>query len=181
MCLVNQKIDTSVIQSKQVIEMITVANEFCLFVEDIEKFEFSYVCEYLQRVLPLLYIKGSLIPLTEPNQETDNERYVIEESWEYIFNTVKNIFGQHNLYYFWNPGITEAESTTVAENMADMYQDLKDFVFLFSKPSHYAKVNAVYMCRTLFVNSWGKKTLTLMNHLHYVHYDKNQNTEDDDE
>jgi len=167
----DSQIDTSVIQSRQVMEMITVANEFCLFIEDIERFERNYVLQYLQRVLPLLYLKGTLLPAVEPNDETDNERYVIEETWEYIFNLVKKIFEKDNSYYFWNPELQEATETMVSENLADMYQDLKDFVFLFSKPSYYAKINSVFMCRELFISRWGKSVPTLLSHLHGIVFD----------
>ncbi|MBT4466892.1 MAG: DUF5063 domain-containing protein, partial [Lentimicrobiaceae bacterium] len=51
--------------SKQVIEMATVANEFCYFVENIEKKEKEIVLEFMQRILPLLHLKGSLLPEIE--------------------------------------------------------------------------------------------------------------------
>lgn len=162
------QIDTTVVGSKQVMEMITVANDYCLFIEEIEQFDKKYVFSYLQRVLPLLYLKGSLLPETERNEDIDNERYVIEETWEYLFNTIKNFFAEDNKYYFWNPELGEVAETTFAENLADMYQDLKDFIYLFAKPSHYAKQNAVYMCRDLFFTRWGKIIPPMLQQLHVL-------------
>jgi hypothetical protein len=173
-------IDTTVVKSRQVMEMITVANEFCLCIEDIERFDREYVLDYLQRVLPLLYLKGTLLPSVEPNDETDNERYVIEETWEYIFNLTKNLFGDDNSYYFWNPELLEATESMVSENLADMYQDLKDFVFLFSKPSYYAKVNSVHMCREMFILRWGKSLPLLIHHLHGIIFERPEGSELED-
>jgi hypothetical protein len=170
-------IDTSIIQSRQIVEMLTVANEFCLFAEEIEKFDKSYITEYLQRVLPLLYIKGSLLPEVDETTDSDYERYVIEETWEYLFNYIRQLFGNENSYYFWNPELNEAAESSVAETMADLYQDLKDFVFLYSKPAYYAKLNSVHMCRNLFIHRWGKQIPGLMNHLHRMLYGHEEETE----
>jgi len=173
-------VDTSLIQSKQIIDMVTVANEFCLFVEDSERYDKVYIVDYLQRVLPLLYLKGSMLPEIDESTDTDNERYVIEETWEYIYNTFMNLFGEENSYYFWNPALNEASPSALSENMADLYQDLKDFVFLFAKPSYYAKLNAVYMCRLFFAERWGKCIPFLLSHLHTLKYDNSKINEDGD-
>jgi len=168
----NKSIDTSITESKTVIEMITVANEFCLFTEEHEKYEMDFILSYLQRVLPLLYIKGSLLPDTESESGNDDERYVIEETWEYLFNSFVKVFGKNNTYYFWDAGLKEPVETTVAENLADMYQDLRDFVFLYSKPTYYAKLNAVNMCKELFLSHWGKLIPPLLSHIHGIIMDK---------
>ena len=176
----NDSVDTSLIQSKQVIEMFTVANEFCLFVEDSERYEREYVVDYLQRVLPLLYLKGSMLPESEEHAEHDNERYVIEETWEYIYNVFMNLFGKDNTYHVWNSQSNEVVENACAEIMADLYQDLKDFVFLFAKPSYYAKTNAVYMCRNLFEVRWGRSIPAFMSHLHNLKYENPKLNEDED-
>lgn len=178
--MTQENIDYSVIQSKQVAEMLTVANEFCLFMEEIERFDKTYIAEYLQRVLPLLYIKGSLIPMTEPNDEIDNERYVIEETWEYFYNLIMNLFGNKNTFYYWNPDLNESAQTSVSEVLADLYQDMKDFVMLFSKPSHYARMNSVHMCRDLFIRRWGKSIPLLLNYLHDMVYENEINIDDNE-
>jgi hypothetical protein len=171
--MTQNKIDLSVIENKNVLEILTVANEFCLFIEEHERFDKSYIFPYLQRVLPLLYLKGSLLPQVEPNHETDNERYVIEETWEYIFNSFRKLLADDNPYHFTEPDSAENTKTSISENLADLYQDLKDFVILFAKPSYYAKINAVYMCYHLFAQRWGKIIPLLLHQIHYVIY-KNQ-------
>ena len=165
-------LDTSAVSSKQILDMFTVANEFCLFIEEIEKYEKEYIIEYLQRVLPLLYIKGTLLPETEKYENEFNERYVVEETWEYVFNSTKNMFGKDNLYYFWNSELKEASESTVSENIADMYQDLKDFIFLYSKPAFYAKANAIQLCNETFRDRWGAIIPILLKHFHDTIFSK---------
>ncbi len=175
-----EKIDTSVTGSKAVMEMITVANEFCLFAEEQERFDNEFIFSYLQRILPLLYIKGSLLPQVTEFPEHDNERFVIEETWEYLYNSFKNNFKHLNNYYFWDPELQGPAETTMSENLADLYQDLKDFIFLFSKPSHYAKQNAVFMCRELFIHRWGKIIPHLLSHIHGIIVDTKQHSDEDE-
>ena len=43
--------------SRNVIEMITVANEYCLFLEGIEKYTKDDIISYFQKICPLLYLK----------------------------------------------------------------------------------------------------------------------------
>ena len=48
--------------SRQVLEMLTVANEFCLFLEKADEYSKEFILSYLQKVCPLIYIKASLMP-----------------------------------------------------------------------------------------------------------------------
>ncbi len=176
--MIQKSIDYSVVQSKQVAEMLTVANEYCLFMEELDKFDLSYITEYLQRVLPLLYLRGSLMPETEPHDESDNERFVIEETWEYLYNQVMNLFGKNNLFFYWDGDLNDTAQLTVSEILADLYQDLKDFVMLYAKPAYYAKVNSVHMCRQLYKNRWGKGVPLLLYHLHGMIFENDLNVDD---
>lgn len=171
-----EKIDSSLVENRNVIDMITVANEFCLFVEEHEKYEREYILVYLQRILPLLYLRGSLLDIEEPAEESENERFVTEDAWEYVFLSFKHIFDKENLYYFWNTELKEPTETSLAENIADLYQDMKDTVFLFSKSSHYAKHNAVYLCKTMFAERWGSIIPSTLTHLHGIIYVHNANS-----
>ena len=61
----------NLVYSKNVIELITVANEFCSFLEHSEDMETSDFLGRLQKMLPLLYLKASLLP--EFEMEADDE------------------------------------------------------------------------------------------------------------
>ena len=53
------------VYSRQIIEFVTVANEFCSFMESAGQFERLDFILKIQKLLPLLYLKGSLIPEME--------------------------------------------------------------------------------------------------------------------
>ncbi len=66
--------------SRQVIEFITVANEFCIFSEKINDYTRDDIITYYLRIIPLLYLKGSLIKDITPENPDNNERFVLEKT-----------------------------------------------------------------------------------------------------
>ncbi len=161
------------IYSKNVLEMITVANEYCMFIEEIEKYKKEFILNYFQKICPLLYLKGSLLPVVEVHDEDANERYVTEEQWEFIFNSVKNLLKQDDEYWYTSTGHKndlEPQKGSIAENLSDIYQDMKDFVLLYQKNSRAAKENAVYECKKLFEIHWGSIIIQVQKTLHQLLY-----------
>ena len=70
---------------KNSLEMLIVANEYCLFMEDIENKSKKAIFDFIHRVLPLMYTKGSLLPELEVEYPEANMRFVTEEQWESLF------------------------------------------------------------------------------------------------
>ena len=161
--------------SKNVIEVITISNEFCLFLEEIEKYDKHYIYGYLQKILPLLYLKGALMPYMELNSEEITERFVTQEQWEIVFNSLKNKFGKDDLFVFIDYKTKfdeETENGSVAEFLADIYQELKDFLILFQKNTASARENAVYTLREMFETYWGVRVLNVNKAIHMLLYSK---------
>lgn len=159
--------------SKTVIEMLTVANEFCHFMEKIENYDKKDILEYLQKICPLLYIKGALLPQIDVNEESIAERYVTEEQWESIFNSTRKKLGDDDIYFYMNNHYSnedEPVKASLAENFADVYQDLMDFVLLYQKNSIEAKENSVSQCKSLFETHWGYRIINSQKAIHYLLY-----------
>ena len=51
-----------VIESQNTKDLHLVASQFCTFIEKIQPFQQQDAMEYLIKIIPLLYIKGILIP-----------------------------------------------------------------------------------------------------------------------
>lgn len=159
------------VYSKPVAEFITVAYDFCAFMEKIEDKKLEDVFNYLQRVLPLLYIKATLLPEIEVADDSANERFVTEENWETLYNILKTKIGaddiystQHNLDMLDN----EPYNASLSEDLSDIYQDIKDFIMLYQLKSHIGKENAVYSVRYFFATNWGYKSLNAMKMIHTI-------------
>lgn len=157
------------IKSVQVLELIRVAHEFCVFTEDIEKQELNNILSFYEKVLPLLYLKGSLLPEVVVTDESLNERYVSEEHWENIFMNFRNKFGKDE--YFWVlDSSKEPLKASIAEHFADIYQDMKDFIILFQNSRLAAKENAVFEMKRYFAVHWGPRLTTIMPVIHNLIY-----------
>ena len=73
-----------IIQSKPVMEMLAVAMEYCRFIGEIQRYEQPEAFDFLQKILPALYLKGSLFPSVEVEDDSANERFVTEEEYETV-------------------------------------------------------------------------------------------------
>mgnify|MGYP000889813476 CR=1 FL=1 len=161
------------VAARSVLEMITVANDFCSFLEKSEDCDRHALLIYLQRVLPLIYIKSSLLPDVDVEDEEAIEHYVTETEWEELFNPMRSKFGSDDLYYY----IDHHEKTnqdairaSLAENMADLHQDMKDFLLLYQKPLTTSKQNAIMECKRLFANRYGFRIVNAQAAIHYLLY-----------
>jgi len=161
------------IYSKQVMEMLTVANEYCLYIDECKTQTLENLMIYLSRILPLMYLKGSLLPDVVPSDESANERFVSEEHWENVYNAVNSLTGDLDHYWyipFPAEKIPHPERGSLADNVSDIYQDMKDFILLYQKPHKTAKENAVAECRKLFHEHWGPSLLSATYTLHKIQY-----------
>ena len=157
------------VKSSTVLELIRVAHEFCVFTEGVEKTEVKDVLSFYQKVLPLMYIKGSLLPDLTDVDNSFAERYVSEEHWEQVFMSIKTKFGDDEYYWIVDQN-REMIKASLAENIADIYQDMKDFVVLFQKNQLAAKENAVYDVKKFLAFHWGPRLTNSLNHIHNLNY-----------
>lgn len=164
-------IDKDIVFSKNVIEFLTVANEFCVFTEKANNYPLNDILNFYQKLLPLLYIKGSLLPAIEKESDIISERYVTEEQWEEIYMKLSEKFGENDSYsaILKNEyGDNVVAVSSISDNLSDVYQDLKDFTTLYQKGSSYAKINAVNECRQLFSEHWGYVVINAHRAIHYI-------------
>lgn len=149
--------------------MLTVANEYCHFVEKAHNYETKDILEYMQKMLPLMYLKGSLLPNVEVQVPEANERFVTEENWEIIFNELRDKFKPND--EFWSVdhadfNFNEPEKASLADQLTDIYQDLKDFVLLYAKGTEAAKENAIKECKLYFEVHWGYRAVNALKYIH---------------
>lgn len=169
--VMSMTIDNDLVYSKGVLEFLTVANEYCLFTEKAEQYSKEDILLYYIKICPLLYLKGILLPKLEENDSEITERYVTEEAWENILQTFIRKLGEEDV--FWNIENDQTDEKTsiklsVSEHIADVYQDIKDFVMLYQKSTHAAKENTVLECYRLFETHWGSKIILIQKALHAI-------------
>ena len=166
------------IKSTIVLEMIRIAHEYNTFTEDLEKKKLEDIINFYQKVLPLMYLKASLLPDMKVSDETANERYVAEEHWEAIFMKLKTKFDKADEYWELDEN-NDSVKASLSEKIADIYQDTKDFVVPFQKNQMAAKENAVFEMKRLFKVHWGPRSNSVLNHLHTILYQKDIDQENE--
>ena len=112
----------SIAYSKNVIEFITVANEFCSFLERSESLETPNFLGRLQKILPLLYLKASLLPEFEFEAEDGLEKFVSEMDYNQIQQKILRHTGANDDYQeVFLSGMQFSESAltaSISENLA---------------------------------------------------------------
>ncbi len=164
------RIDTSMSEEESrpivIHELVAVANEFCWFVENIQRYDAGVIMEYMRKMIPLLYVKGSMLKAPENYDESFMQRYVTEETYEIIFNDIRNKLQQNDRFYVFNPELKEPEERSMAECLTDIYQDLKDGLIAFTKGIEPEKVCAEFYLHEWFITRWGAQAAVLMPVLH---------------
>jgi len=158
------------VYSRNVVEFVAVANEFCKYTEHASELKGDEMLKILQRILPLMYLKASLLPQLDPFFEDGNEKFVTEDDWIRIHNTFREKFGTADDYLeVFDEKMKDSEGpviSSISENMADIYQDMKDFLLLYQTGTSEVMNDAVWACRLNYETFWGQK---LVNSLRAIH------------
>ncbi|HMM12063.1 MAG TPA: DUF5063 domain-containing protein [Bacteroidales bacterium] len=161
--------------SRNVLEMAAVATEYCNFIESAQGLEPQAAFVMLGRFVPLLYLRGTLLPEITPEYPDANERYVTEEQWDGVFLDLRTLFADQDEFpYLGENDLGELTSLngSISEHLADVYQDMKDFVMLFKKADPAMRENAVAGCRQLFFEHWGPRLARLLPVVHRHLFDE---------
>lgn len=162
------------VYSHNVVEFVAVANEYCKYAEHASEIKGEEMLKIMQRILPLLYLKASLLPSLEPVFEDGNEKFVTETDWKRIHENIGRIMGNADDFSaemgekLDDSGIPVP--VTLSENMADIYQDVKDFILLYQTGTEEIMNDAVWECKMNFENIWGEKLLNVVRAAHKFLY-----------
>ena len=165
---------TDPVYSTVVLEFTAAANEFCKYAEHASELKGDELLKILQRLLPYLYLKASLLPSLEPVFEESNIKTVTESDWTLIHDNLKSVFGTANDFYeVFDEKAKDSEEPVVsslAENMADIYQDLKDCITNYSIGNEEVMNDAISECIYHFEEFWGQQLVNVMRAVHMLVY-----------
>ena len=181
--------EEKVIYSRQVVEFAASANEYCKYLESTQDINGIEILKVMQRLLPFIYLRASLLPLLEPELEETNEKTVTEFDWTRMHDSLLSKMGNNDPF----PVIVSAGDPSdglytgsIAENLTDIYQDLKDFIVSYKSGKEEVMNDAVWEVLMNFEEFWGKKLLNVLLAIHSVLYseagdaDENEPVEDDE-
>lgn len=181
----NQGLPDHIVYSPAVIEFVTVAAETCLFLENAtEQTREDFIVKSV-KILPLLYLKASLVEIPEVVFDDVPERFVTEEDYLYVKEQVEQLLGADDSYLeVFHPDMAISDTPIaafVSENLADIYQELKDFAANYQTIDTDIMNDALVACLKAFGEHWGQKTLNALRALHAVRYSDNFAAEGEEE
>ena len=150
------------IYERNTLEFVTVALEFCTFVETAgQNGLFDFIDKGI-KLLPLLYLKATLLPEAEVDDEDDEpELTVTEDMYEAVRTRIAALLGEKDSYLeTFHPDMQYSDTPIAAfisENLADVYQDTGNFVSLFRQGNEEVMLQAIALCRANFQEFWGQK------------------------
>ena len=167
-----------IVYSKNVIEFVTVANEFCSFLENITELDKNEMIDKSVKLLSLLYLKANLLPESEQINEDQNEKFVTEFDWQFVRNGIEVLLADDDKYLdFYDTEMNETAepvASSISENMADIYQDLKDFLNTYQLGDEELSNDAIYECCANFRDYWGFRLVNSLRIFHYIIYKKSK-------
>jgi hypothetical protein len=173
----------NIVYSKQVIEFVAVSNEFCVLVENASKISRKEFIDKTHKILPLLYLKATLLPTTENQFDDFLDKYVSEEIYATIKETLEHKLGQYDAYTdVFNEEFQyseEAVASSISEDLSDIYQDIKDFLMTFSSSTEELMNDAIWECSNNFKLYWGQRLTNSLRALHNVMYGEKEIEEED--
>ena len=168
--------EKSPVYGHDVMEFVTVAVEYCVFLEQSEgKTRMEFV-DTITKLLPLLYLKATLLPKYEIlNEEYYPEDFVTEDNYNIVRANICIVMGEKDDFLdVFMEDMKYSETpilTTVSENLADIYQELKNFVLNYKHSSEEElTMNALATVKEEFQYSWGQKLANVLRALHEVRY-----------
>ena len=165
---------SQVIFDKNSIEFVTVAAEYCGFIFLSRGADRKTFVDTALKILPLLYLKASLIPECELMEEEPLEVFVTEDDYEGVRRAIADVLGYQDDYLeVFLPDMAYSDTPIkkcISEDLADIYQDLKDFIGVFQLGMNTSMNDALCVCKEHFAEFWGQRLVNTMRALHDVKY-----------
>jgi hypothetical protein len=170
------------VYSSEMVDFVTICNACCRFLEELtEEVDGKEFIEQSVKHLSSVYAAHMKLEETEPVFESSGEPTVTEQDWSMIFRKISMLLGPHNNIL--RPAEedefdrSELVIHTISEDMADVYQELRDFTSIYSRGMEELMNDAAWELREHFAEHWGKKLLRSLMALHDLYIQRVDPTE----
>lgn len=164
----------NVIYSANVIEFVTVGVEFCAFIENDKLTDRDEWIKKMLHILPLLYMKTAQLPEMMQINEELPETFVKEEDYIRVSSGVASIMGEEDVYldvFVEDMKYSDRPiSSFVSEDIADIYQDIRNLISVYQYNLSDQMNDALYVCQQHFRTYWGQKLINVIRPLHWILY-----------
>lgn len=152
------------VYTKNIIEFVTVALEYCNYLEHASERSIGEFAPVMQKVLALLYLKAAIVEKPVTLGDADVPTTVTEAAYQDLQNKINGVMGSQDDYF------DGEAASSVSENLADIYQSVKDFLENYKRGEQALSNDSLAQCMDDFENYWGIKLLNCIKALHAVVY-----------
>ncbi|MCH4155901.1 MAG: DUF5063 domain-containing protein [Muribaculaceae bacterium] len=158
------------------IALIALANEYCHAIETIEEAEEpeAFIASML-KMLPRIYITASDVTTAIDEDESYYvESYLDETTYDQVRSHIAEMMGDEDTYLeVFEEDMKYSDTpiaVTVSESLADIYQDLYNFVAAVKDAPTEAQQEIIGQCKQNFDNYWGQTLCNVLRALHNIRY-----------
>jgi len=166
-----------------VVDFVTVVAEMCLSLEEAAQYSRVDFTNKMLKMLPMLYLKATMITPPEPVFDDSPEQFVTENEYLYVKEQIEQLLGEDDSYLeVFHPDMPMSDTPVAAfisEDIADIYQEIKDFAMNYQTLNTDVMNDALAECINAFGSHWGQKTLNALRALHNCRYKDNFSDEDE--
>jgi hypothetical protein len=166
--------DNHIVYAPVTLDFVTVSVEFCSFLEKMEVTSRTEWAKTVLRILPLLYVKATLLPSVEVFSDEMAEVFVSEQDYMLVANQVAKVLGEEDVYldvFVEDMKYSDRPvSSFVSEEIADIYQDIRNFVSVYQHGLEETMINALTTITENFRQYWGQKLVNVLRPLHTLVY-----------
>ncbi|MFV0469724.1 MAG: DUF5063 domain-containing protein [Dysgonomonas sp.] len=163
-----------IVYSRDAIEFVTVAVQYCGYLETFEDEDTIALTDKLTKLLPLLYLKVSMLPETALQDDENPEIEVTEDMYNYIFSRLFAVYAKDDAYlevFVEDMKFSDTPiGASISEDLTDIYQDLKNFITIYERGIEENMNDALFVCNENFKLYWGQKLTNVLRALHALKY-----------
>ena len=123
-----------------------------------------------------------MLPKCETIGDEAPETYVTEEIYEILRINLSGLMGDKDDYLdvFVQDMVYSDQpiKKSISEDLADIYQDIKDFIFVFQLGLNETMNDSLAICQENFGTLWGQKLVNTLRALHDVKYNQLEEEEE---
>lgn len=179
-----EKESTNPVYARPVMEFLAAATEYCALLEQCKGRRRADLVHDLMRLLPVLYWHALVMQPQETDGQFLPDDKVTEDDYDYVRNCAREVMQDWDEYEDLvrddATGRDECRWMSVAETMADVYQPLRNFVWVYQQRLEQCMPDALWAVRDSFELYWGQNVLDILRHLHRMKHMTDEGSNEDD-
>jgi hypothetical protein len=161
------------VYSDEMVAFVTASNHYCQLLEQPSGGDGKAFIASLVAICSRIYADFVTLGETEPMYDSAMEPTVTEQDWSSVYQQVARILGPYNetLRPAEEDEFDRSEMVrhTISEDLADIYQELKDFTTIYSRGLEELMNDAAWELKERFAEHWGEKLLRALLALHALY------------